>query len=544
MSRQLATLPAEESIQRVQLFSSLDDRLSLHIFTTADANAADEARFDARASDAEREAAARHQAYVRDLLSGAFLREPAGRHAPPLSGLTWHTLEAFLGRCPASYVTSHVPRLLVKQRHLYELVAGTDDVAVDLERLAASSDAREPPSALLTLATRGVTPRGVMRRVLPLLDMHDLSLHRAAVHTIAEPDESEERVTLLRTVVRPKRSRDPSAAQRALAANAPPAEWERLIEAFRRDAQRCKWVPDRALELAAASGGAVQLLESEVVVALADVSLAVLDHPLLTKSTVHELLCKTHVTPHAAALSRLLISRFDAHAPLSADALEAALSAEMASVERAIGDEPPRQLLRAMASAVRHTMRTNLRQPERWALSLRLQPDFFSPALPPPPQAAGGALSNLPYGVFFVGGRHFNGYHVRFADIARGGLRVVLPPSREAHVAESTRHFNECCMCIMGIGLGTGREAPPPYSMRAPACRCLRASLVPLLARFACAAACAPRSCRCLRASLVPLLARLAHAAACAPPSCAHKDAVRGLVWTHRLPSMGAAPQK
>ena len=43
-----------------------------------------------------------------------------------------------------------------------------------------------------------------------------------------------------------------------------------------------------------------------------------------------------------------------------------------------------------------------------------------------------------------MAGRHFNGYHIRFRDIARGGLRVVLPPSEEAHVTESRRHFMEC----------------------------------------------------------------------------------------------------
>jgi hypothetical protein len=75
----------------------------------------------------------------------------------------------------------------------------------------------------------------------------------------------------------------------------------------------------------------------------------------------------------------------------------------------------------------------------RWALAMRLDPTFFASALPPSPQ-----LSNMPFGVFFLAGRHFEGYHVRFTDIARGGLRVVAPATAEAHVVESRRHFNEC----------------------------------------------------------------------------------------------------
>lgn len=68
-----------------------------------------------------------------------------------------------------------------------------------------------------------------------------------------------------------------------------------------------------------------------------------------------------------------------------------------------------------------------------------MQPEFFAPVLPP-----STAISNLPFGVFFGAGRHFNGYHVRFRDVARGGLRVVLPASDEAHTAENRRHFMEC----------------------------------------------------------------------------------------------------
>lgn len=49
----------------------------------------------------------------------------------------------------------------------------------------------------------------------------------------------------------------------------------------------------------------------------------------------------------------------------------------------------------------------------------------------------------LPYGVIFTHGRHFNGFHVRFRDIARGGLRIVSPPNVDQYALESTRQFDE-----------------------------------------------------------------------------------------------------
>ena len=147
------------------------------------------------------------------------------------------------------------------------------------------------------------------------------------------------------------------------------------------------------------------------------------------------------VQPHAAEVARLLIRRFSPIDTMAEKAYVDGLDAVHAAVELGIVDEESRQLLRAVISAARHTMRTNLFKPGRWALTLRLQPQFFAPVLPAPPSPT---ISNMPFGVFFCAGRHFNAYHVRFCDIARGGLRVVLPPTTDAYLAESRRHFNEC----------------------------------------------------------------------------------------------------
>merc|ERR1719316_1302778 len=49
----------------------------------------------------------------------------------------------------------------------------------------------------------------------------------------------------------------------------------------------------------------------------------------------------------------------------------------------------------------------------------------------------------LPYGVFFVHGQHFHGFHNRFQNIARGGLRLVSPASAEQHAIESARCYDE-----------------------------------------------------------------------------------------------------
>lgn len=59
--------------------------------------------------------------------------------------------------------------------------------------------------------------------------------------------------------------------------------------------------------------------------------------------------------------------------------------------------------------------------------------------------------ADMPYGSFFVYGRRFQAFHVRFRDIARGGLRVVAPRTKDQHAAESTRTYNEA-YSLVGSG--------------------------------------------------------------------------------------------
>jgi hypothetical protein len=128
-----------------------------------------------------------------------------------------------------------------------------------------------------------------------------------------------------------------------------------------------------------------------------------------------------------------------------------------------------------MVSVMDATRRTNLFLEDRYALSLRIDTESifkgghfqkaFNPTLHPDYDFSAGAfmtssnddgataeansststepVGDTPYGVFFVHGRRFNGFHVRFRDIARGGMRLVTPASTEQLAIESARHYDE-----------------------------------------------------------------------------------------------------
>ena len=70
---------------------------------------------------------------------------------------------------------------------------------------------------------------------------------------------------------------------------------------------------------------------------------------------------------------------------------------------------------------LRHVLKTNFYQPTKVALSFRLAPDFLPEVEYP----------KKPYGVFFIIGNEFRGFHIRFRDVARGGIRIVNSRNRE-----------------------------------------------------------------------------------------------------------------
>lgn len=85
---------------------------------------------------------------------------------------------------------------------------------------------------------------------------------------------------------------------------------------------------------------------------------------------------------------------------------------------------------------IKHTLKTNVYMNNRYALGLRLDPKIMVSPHEAPRES--------PYGIIFVHGRRFDGYHVRFRDIARGGLRLVTPSSPEQFALEAAHQYDEC----------------------------------------------------------------------------------------------------
>ncbi|KAF8529291.1 NAD-specific glutamate dehydrogenase [Hysterangium stoloniferum] len=81
----------------------------------------------------------------------------------------------------------------------------------------------------------------------------------------------------------------------------------------------------------------------------------------------------------------------------------------------------------------KHVLKTNFYQPTKVALSFRLAPDFL-PDIEYPKK---------PFGIFFVIGSEFRGFHIRFKDVARGGIRIVMSKGREMYSINQRMLFDE-----------------------------------------------------------------------------------------------------
>ncbi|MBP6217198.1 MAG: NAD-glutamate dehydrogenase [Oligoflexales bacterium] len=86
-----------------------------------------------------------------------------------------------------------------------------------------------------------------------------------------------------------------------------------------------------------------------------------------------------------------------------------------------------------------HILRTNYFFPTKTGLAFKLSPDVLDPTYYP----------QKPFGIFYVVGRDFRFFQVRWREIARGGLRVVIPKNKSDYSYALAGLFDE----VYGLSL-------------------------------------------------------------------------------------------
>ncbi|EPQ54800.1 NAD-specific glutamate dehydrogenase [Gloeophyllum trabeum ATCC 11539] len=102
-------------------------------------------------------------------------------------------------------------------------------------------------------------------------------------------------------------------------------------------------------------------------------------------------------------------------------------------IRRSVPNKHDLQILESFLIFNKHVLKTNFYQPTKVALSFRLKPDFLPEVEYP----------KKPFGMFFVIGNEFRGFHIRFRDVARGGIRIVMSRNRETYSINQRQLFDE-----------------------------------------------------------------------------------------------------
>ncbi|EEY57279.1 NAD-specific glutamate dehydrogenase, putative [Phytophthora infestans T30-4] len=406
-------------LARVKIFTALDDSLGLDIF-----------RFGQQQpflnkTEEEKAARATIQQFCADIQSGKY----TGDEAYPVAGPHFEpeTVDAFLNSSNTMYVQFSHPRRLAKQMELFARVKGTEGVVVDVEhnwesRSEENKYATAAAQTMLTMAASNVLPKGFMQKAATYLGLCNLNVVRAHLDVVNRGDS--DHVAMVRILVQP--------SEQALKDNFE-FEWSKISG----NLKYIKWVDDRPVNLTLQHPD-LGISRAELIYAYGNMMHGVLakkDPFAYSLTRIMETLEHEQHLPFASRISDYFLNKFDPQQKQLTDTEQDAIVDEIkADIRRNVEQEDAIELLNTMADAVRGTLRTNKFVRERYALSLRMDPKVLG---------YGTVGNDTPFGVFFIYGRRFKGFHVRFRDIARGGLRMVYPSSTDAHALESARQYNE-----------------------------------------------------------------------------------------------------
>lgn len=103
-------------------------------------------------------------------------------------------------------------------------------------------------------------------------------------------------------------------------------------------------------------------------------------------------------------------------------------------------DTRRKNILKQGINWIEHILKTNVYRHNKTAFSFRMNPAYLDHV----PFVRIDKFPELPFAVFFMKGMNFIGFHIRFRDLARGGLRTVYPEKNEQLASDRNSLFTEC----------------------------------------------------------------------------------------------------
>lgn len=112
---------------------------------------------------------------------------------------------------------------------------------------------------------------------------------------------------------------------------------------------------------------------------------------------------------------------------------------EQLDTGQAVNDLRRKNILRQGVQFIDCVLKTNFYRHNKTSFSFRLDPSYLDNV----PYERKDKFPELPFGIFFIRGMHFIGFNIRFKDLARGGVRTVIPERREQFIQDRNNVFSE-----------------------------------------------------------------------------------------------------
>ena len=321
-------------------------------------------------------------------------------------------IRAYFAGCSADYIATLTPHRLNKHRLLLQSVSGSEGTAVETE------PELEGQLTRMTIAFSNARTRTMLERCAHVLSRGGINIQRAYLDQVADPPFGS--VTMLGFVIQ---------TQDGKSVDTTSAAWKQVAH----DLTRIKWIDSESIWLANRHEG-MTLDEAELILGLCTLSHQHLVHRDRLLFAIERIMATAERTiTITRQIADLFRARFNPAAPLDDAHFNKRAAALRADIGTKDDPEGTATILVALLDAVEATFRTNFFLAKRFGLSMRIDPSYLRDDRRP----------ELPYGTFFVIGRGFFGFHNRFKEIARGGLRVVKPSNAAQHSRERERVFDE-----------------------------------------------------------------------------------------------------
>ncbi len=288
---------------------------------------------------------------------------------------------------------------------------------------------KDAPSLQLTLAWRNVPKAEFLYRLAQIIDVHGLALQKVVAAYVDLPHS--ENILILSIGLHGKQGR---------------AAWEEAdVDDFLRELCLLKYINIDDLVAKALvvpkllTGNQAHLVRTAI--SFVHQTLVYVDPNLYSFEQVEEgFLRHPELT---AQLYPLFAAKFDPRRN-NLDTFQSLRKNFLNRVEQldtgqAVHDLRRKNVLHQAVSFIDHILKTNFYLPNKSAFSFRLDPNYLNQV----PHNRAEKFPEIPYAIFFIRGMHFLGFNIRFRDLARGGVRTVMPEKQEQFLLERNTIFAE-----------------------------------------------------------------------------------------------------